>query len=110
MNYTDPKGESVWDAAVLAAITYLGYQFYLKYSNAAKKYKELLEAQKDYWSDPVNEPKYRQYGKTFCEFGNAAIKTGASVPGTSISGPIPTSKLDVVLAALQEFFTNLFSN
>ena len=110
VNYTDPKGESVWIAAVLAAITYLGYQFYLKYSDAAKKYKQLLEAQKDYWSDPTSEPKYRQYGKAFCEFGGAAVQTGASVPGTSISGPPPTSGLDVILNALQEFFINLFSN
>ena len=86
----------------------MGYNIYSKYKNAQEKWQIAIEKRDNFYSNLTPET-YQQYQQAFCALGGSLVELGASIPGTSISGPPPTGSLEIVIDAIRDFIIGLLS-
>ena len=110
VNFVDPYGTiSVFQISVIvfAIILYLGIK---KASEDFKKYKEtadqlgedLAKAGQDFDALTNAANKYPEFAKSYCQAAASGVQVGMVIPHTSLSGPVPTSKIEFNLNALQQ--------
>lgn len=110
-NLVDPSGEFVPLLVVAAAAgAYIVYDVVKKARNfwdAAEAYREsneacvqLVNATSDCDQEELLR-KCQEGGRNLVKALGAGVRLGASIPGTSFSGPVPTSKTDLIVGAGQ---------
>ncbi len=104
--YKDPEGRFIFAALVVVGVAYLGYKIYKSVKNFGDKVEKLRKANEEYWKDPTNVDKWRAKERAFVEAGKAGVEMGGTIPGTSLTGPPPTSGVDVVSGLAQGLLTD----
>ncbi|MCI5164316.1 MAG: hypothetical protein D3917_20365, partial [Candidatus Electrothrix sp. AX5] len=105
VNFVDPEGELLISAVVVIGIG--GYmviniaEAWIDLKDKAKTARELREAS---INEPCNEDLYFAQGKAYNDLAKAVGNVGKNTPGTSATGPLPTSKIDLIT----NFITGLF--
>ena len=108
VNLVDPFGTcgGLCIGAAIIGGSYIVYSIYNAWSNFFKKVDEAQKAANACAQDPLNPDKWKDYNqkhyKAFQAGGGAAL----SVPGTSATGPVPTSALDLGIGGASTTITN----
>jgi len=108
VNYIDPDGNHPV-VIVLAVVggSYIAYTIYDAWQSFLDKAEKAKKANEEYWKDPTSSEKYKKRGKAFLEAAQEGLKAGTTVPGTSITGPVPTSKIDLIVGGITTLISNL---
>jgi hypothetical protein len=108
VNFIDPDGNH--PVVIVLAVgggVYIAYTIHNAWQSFLDKAEKAKKANEEYWKDPTNPEKYEKKEKAFLEAAQEGLKAGATVPGTSITGPVPTSKIDLIVGGTTTLISNL---
>ncbi len=106
VNLVDPSGE-FWQVVAIAALgAYTVYAIVDAFKTFFKKNKERQKAVIKCYIDPLNEKNWEEYEKINYQTYRAGGSAALSVPGTSVSGPPPTSAYEVGVGGVSTAITN----
>ena len=108
VNFVDPYGTcgGLCIAAAIIGGSYIAYSIYNAWSNFFKKVDEAQKAANACAQDPLNPDKWKDYNKKYYKAFQAGGSAALSVPGTSATGPVPTSAPDLVIGGASTAITN----
>jgi len=105
VNFVDPEGEYLTALAITGGIVmaYYAYTKWKDFINEAENQRQITE---DYLNDPTNQEKYCAMQKGPYKVLKKGVDAGLSIPGTSLTGPPPASRLDLIQGGANAIISN----
>jgi hypothetical protein len=101
----DPEGENLAALTIVggAVMIYYAYSAWKDFINEAEKQRQITE---EYLNDPTNSKKYCAMQEGPYRALNKGVNAGLSIPGTTLTGPPPANKLDLIQGGANAVISN----